>query len=641
MKPFLAVDVETKLIARGIDAAPELVSVSFCDENFDPQLLLHSEAEEAIADAFRNYTVVGANFGFDACVLMRRFPNLIPIIYEAYSEGRVQDVQLAQKLIDLGQGQLNGYRHVSGEHIKILYNLAALYERYGLGLLTKGPDTWRLRYGELINTPIAQWPAEASEYAKKDALATLQIWLQQQHFAEYLLDLPAQTRKALELYKMTWRGIITDGPTCDKYYQEVVDDIARCEKELTKAGIVRAGKGSRDTKAAKAYMRRVCEELDLEPKLTPAGLARKKAGAGREELWNYISLDAEATRDTGDPLLGMYSTLTSAKTILNKAATLKEGSKGLPLQCEFDVLKETGRVSSRVGKILTGIQLQNLPREGLMRNCLVARPGYALISVDFVGHELIAVAQCQTWFTGKSKLADALNTGRDIHCDVGALLLGCSYEEILENKKVGKYKLARQQSKEVNFGGFGVLSAKRLAQQMNRKREKDEPIIDLPRAQQIMRAWAARWEAESYFDAVGALFPEQNRWGLATIKQFVSGRIRANIDFPTACNSFFSGLAADSSAAGFVALGRACALATRSDPLYDTHLLFPVHDEIVFEVPLDRLHEAATSGCSVFLEAARAFFPDVRLEAEPAAMFAYHKDAAPVYSNGELQIWQP
>jgi len=640
----LAVDTETRLIGRGIDAAPELVCVSFCGEDFKPGLLHHSEAEAFLQHAFSNYIVVGANFAFDACVLLRRFPQLTFVIYQAYDEGRVLDVQNAQRLIDLGQGQLNGYRHASGEHIRYLYNLAALFARYDLGTMAKGEDTWRLRYGELINTPVHEWPESAREYAEKDALGTLQVWFKQQQFNGYLQDLPAQCRKALELQKMTVRGMITDGPTCDKFYQETVAEIERCKKELIAAGLVRPAVGkkeaTRNLKAAKARMRAICEELDLEPKLTAKGQELKKAGAPAEELWDYVCLDAEATRDSGDPLLRDYSTYTSATTILNKAETLKEGSKGLPLQTEFDVLKENGRCSSRIPKApKIGVQMQNLPTGGLMRKCFVARSGYALVSIDFNMHELVTVSQCQIWFAGASKLAEALNQDRDVHCDVGAGLLGCTYDEILANKKVkdSKYEKARKQSKEVNFGGWGVMTPQRLMLQMNKKRKPGDEIVSERRAYEIMNAWETRWEPQSYFDAVGALFPDGNRWGLATIKQFISGRIRANCTFPDACNGFFSGLAADAASAAYYAVGRACSLGE----LRDCHLLVPIHDEILMEIPLDGLHEYAYRARDLFVGAAQQFTPDVKLSAEPAAMFAYDKNADTVKKDGELQVWTP
>lgn len=57
---------------------------------------------------------------------------------------------------------------------------AILWRRFGLDVTAdKGPDSWRLRYGELIDVPLAEWPEEAVRYALQDAPKTLAPWLSQ------------------------------------------------------------------------------------------------------------------------------------------------------------------------------------------------------------------------------------------------------------------------------------------------------------------------------------------------------------------------------------------------------------------------------------------------------------------------------
>ena len=116
-----------------------------------------------------------------------------------------------------------------------------------------------------------------------------------------------------------------------------------------------------------------------------------------------ICLDAEATRDSGDPVLRAYSLYTSSATTIKKVEMLKEGSKGLPLQTEFVNLLENGRCSTRIPKLYVGVQMQNLPKVGRMRNCFVARPGYAFVDIDYAMHELVTVAQAQIWLGGERR----------------------------------------------------------------------------------------------------------------------------------------------------------------------------------------------------------------------------------------------
>jgi hypothetical protein len=631
-----AVDTETALIGRGEDIAPRLACVTYCDDSYEPQILHWSEALDFLVYVYDECESTWANGTFDQWVILRAYPQLKRKIWRAHEQGRVHDVQLRQRLIDLGTGQLEGFRAAEDEKVKFSYSLAALYERHGFGTMDKGADTWRLRYGELIDVPLKDWPIEAEQYARKDAKGTRQVHAAQDHWRDLLDDDPRQTLFAFARRKMVHRGIITDGATCDLYLSEVHAEIEKARQTLLAHGLIRGsvdldGKrvppskvGTKDMKRARERMERVCAEAGIEVKRTP------KEG---------VCLNAEATRDSGDPVLKAYSLYTSAATTISKVEMLKEGSKGLPLQTEFVNLLENGRCSTRIPKLWVGVQMQNLPKVGRMRNCFIARPGYALVDIDYAMHELVTVAQAQIWLGASRKLADALNDNRDVHCDVGCGLMGVSYEEMLANKKKKPYSLHRDQSKEVNFGGWGVMSVKRLRASMNRKRQDGDPLVDDWRAAEIMRAWETRWDPEEYFSAVARFFPDNNRWALGSIRQFVSNRVRAYIAFPDACNGIFSGLAADAAGMAYTAVCRACELAEPGEALYDCHPVLTVHDSIVLEVPLATLHASATEATRIYVEVGQSYTPDVQLRAEPAASLMLDKNAEPVYKNGELQLW--
>lgn len=670
MSPKLyAADTETCLIDRGPDLAPPLACTTYCDESFVPGIVHAQDGEDFVAYLYDECIITGGNYAFDACVHMRAYPRLLPNIFKAYRENRVRDTFLSQKLIDLGQGCLGGYRNAHGVFIEHRYSLAALYERYGFGTLDKSADTWRLRYGELVFVPLrgrsftadprirfeevygkawsdkalllrsgeAEWPEAAEEYAKLDAKATLQVDAAQQQFSDFLTNVYMQTRYALSRQLMSITGMITDAKVCAEYLDEVKVEIVKAKALIESAGLLRgpdfepkSKAGTKDVAAARGRMVQVCKELGIEPKLTD------KEG---------ISLDQEATRDTGDPILKAYSTFTSASTIIKKVTEIAEGSKGLPLQTSFDMVKENGRCASRKpSPPLIGVQMHNLPKTGKMRRCFVAPPGFAIVSIDFNMHELVTVSQVALWAIGKSNLAEALNANRDVHCDVASILLDCTYEEVLANKKVkgSKYQKARDQSKEVNFGGWGVMTPRRLMLQMNRKRGVDDEIVTEDRAIEIMQAWEARWEPQAYFDFVKTLFPDHNQWGRATYEQYISGRIRAHADFPAVANGLFSGLATDASQHGDTEVTEACYLAGPKDPLYQARPVMSVHDEILMYIRLDRLHEGAYGATKIFVDTAQQYTPDVKLKAEPAAMLNYDKNADTVLDkNGELQLWFP
>ena len=66
-----------------------------------------------------------------------------------------------------------------------------------------------------------------------------------------------------------------------------------------------------------------------------------------------------------------------------------------------------------------------------------------------------------------------------------------------------------------------------------------------------------------------------------------------------------------------------------------------VHDEIVLEVPLDRVHDCASAAHVLWLNGARPYLPDVPPTAEPKAMTVWSKNSEAVYENGRLVPWVP
>ena len=622
----IAFDSETRLIEAG-NLAPQAACFTFCRETFVPTIYHASEAHDILKRVLQEASpLVGANTCYDTAVICSNYPDLLPLVFNAYRDGRVRDIQLDQRLIDLAYGRLDGYYDASGVYVKFSYSLAALHERYGLGALAKGEDTWRLRYGELIPVPMHAWPAEAKEYALNDALATLKVHLAQQAHAEFIGDGIAQARKAFALHLQSCRGMVTDPRACDEFLDETKEEIARCQKLLEEHKILRDasfGKraGSKDTKAAQARMVQVCRELDIEPKLT--------AGGG-------ISLDAEACRDTGDEILQAYAAFTSSKTAFDRCETLKKASGGIPLQTAYTYLVSNGRTASRIPSApLIGMNLQNLPSGGKMRECIIARPGFVLNSVDYTGCELHTFAQCELWLTGKSFLGDALNEGKDAHCMVAATLLGEPYEVCVANKKHGKYYRARQLGKIANFGFSGGMGAKKLMLQTNKKAKNASERVTLEQCLELREAWLNTWQTREYFNEI----QEMTRDGITAIKQFVSGRTRGGCDYMTAANGFFSGLAADGMTLALWRLADEC-YAQKSSPLYGSYPLLCVHDEVILEIPEASMHEAAMRHRDVMVEAMNEFVPDYPVRAEPAVMRFWSKEAEAVYDeNGRLVLW--
>lgn len=113
---------------------------------------------------------------------------------------------------------------------------------------------------------------------------------------------------------------------------------------------------------------------------------------------------------------------------------------------------------------------------------LIYRPidrGTVLSSQDFKAGELVTHAQSCLWICGFSELADVLNTGKDPHADLGALLLGVSYDEFVKRKKEPRFKDTRQAMKPPNFGFGGGMAEVTLVLQQ-REQGPDTPCPNGP-----------------------------------------------------------------------------------------------------------------------------------------------------------------
>lgn len=436
MKPF-AFDTETGLI-KFAEKAPPMVCVSFADihnwnTNEIPEtpdltigLLHHSEAEEHLKTWFTDpkLLMIGANTAYDAGVVMQRFPKLAPYVWDAYQEDRVQDIFLRQRLIDIAQGTYWALRKRKG-----VYSLKGLTKRYFDIDLDKGENTWRMRYIELIDKPIAEWPADAKTYAKDDAEATTLVWLEQEkHFAPLLEDSCRQARAGLWIHLMTAWGMRTDQRAVAKLARAVQRDYDELEKVLLAEGLLkRVGKEvveiKRDTKAAKAVMVEVMTAQGKDISLTKGG---------------QVALDKDSCEESGDIALEGYAELTHLKTLLGKDIKALSNPEVHPY-CE--VLLETGRTS------MSSPNTQNPARTGGIRECYVPRPGTVLIDSDYDLIEMRTFAQVCLWTVGQSKLAEAINAGYDPHLSLGAQLIGLSYEEAVARKKDKEVKEARQSAK--------------------------------------------------------------------------------------------------------------------------------------------------------------------------------------------------
>lgn len=676
---MLCFDVETHLIVPG-NLTPKLVCVSYARSTGDVRLALAEEGTDVVEGALdAGEVIVGHNLVFDFAVCAAFRPRLLPKIFDAYAEGRVRDTQIRQQLIDIADGCLNFPRADGTRGYKLL-NL----EQHWLGkdrtVEKLDPSAWRMRYAELDGVPLAMWPQAAIDYAKDDAQGTLEVYLAQ-------LDRPAselgptvgrlainaslvneieQVAAAWCLHLCSVWGLRTNKAAVDdleadcrqrftqlqhKMLVEGLIELRPATKKEVEEGKVDAWTAENKPVRYKRNMAAIRERVTLAYQTVgeqvPHTDPTKTAPAGN------IKTDADTLKYSGDEVLEELGEGGPITTILKTfVPSLKRGTE-VAINARFNCLVDTGRPSC------SDPNLYNIPRAGGVRECIEARPGYVLCSVDYDCAELRGLAQVCLWLFGKSALAEFFqkDPAGDPHLELAAWVLGVEPSEAKRRMKLpcgqafierlGKgvclhceVKDMRQMCKAFNFGfpgGMGIDTMMRTA------RKQYGVILSREKALEGRQAWLNRWpEIREYFKHINALVG----MGEATVTQLRPGmgphRRRGGLNYKQACNGYFQGLIAD-------AFKHALWLVTKeayldeTSPLFGTRPVVPLYDEIIAEIPErseGAAHEAAYRMAEVQRLGAQEWLPDVPVTCSPALSYRWSKDAKEKFNaEGRLVAW--
>jgi len=630
--------------------------------------------------------VYGLNSAYDFCVCLSDYPDLFGKAFDAFDGGGMIDVGLSQQLIDNAHGELKFRKVTQG------YSLNALERRHldqNRAAQKYGADSWRLRYAELYEVPLCDWPAEAVKYALEDAIGAKAIGDKQwdSDDCEFMFDSPAQARSAFSLQLLMCWGVMTDSDRINLLDVHSKRKYWGLSLDLIQEGLVRGGSEniranlrlSRDTKEAKERMVKVCKEQDIPVKLTDTGY--KKYFNLLEELkipkekWNnyppgalmsasemlkYTSVDEDACKGSGDDYLIAYSLRSQLHSVLNThVPDLLKGTV-TPIQPRYTTMVDSGRTAcaksrsenGRKGFSPTnGFQFQN-PKRAFMwtppgktqseplfppgvgiRECFVARKGMLFADDDYSGLELHTGAQACLNTVGYSKLAEALNAQIDPHLDFAASMMGISYEEALSRKHEKEVKHSRQLAKIGNFGlpgGLGLHGTIGFARGYGVKMTEDE-------ARTLIANWFNKYpEWRDYFRWIRDRLDKVTQLG--DFVQLYVGRQRGKCRYTEACNTLFQGLGADVAKNGLYEVAKHCYVSMPGSMLYGARPVGFIHDEILAEVHEELAHEQAFEIADIMVREGNRLLPDVPVRCVPALSKRWCKDAEAVFDKaGRLQ----
>jgi DNA polymerase I-like protein with 3'-5' exonuclease and polymerase domains len=555
-------------------------------------------------------TIIGANTSYDARCTMRTFPELAPLWWQAYAAGRVEDVQIREKLLDIATGQHKFLKESRG------YSLAALAKALLNVDLEK--TTWRTSFDALDDLPLDKWPPGARDYATTDASILLPIWHSQEERAGRmgyaLVDGHRQAQADLALQLASAWGIRTDPARVRVLNDNITKKLEELATKLRREGIMRPD-GSKNMKAIR----------DRVAKTYPGGEPPRTDGGSAQT-------GADVLEECDDLVLGILATYNGLeKTGSTFGAKLFEGTVG-PIHTGFDVLgADTGRISSFAPN------LTNQPRAGGVRECFVPREGCAFVACDFDCQEMRTWAQACVDLIGWSTLAESFRKDPDFdpHTLFASNRLGITYEDGLKRKAVDEeiLKTARQRAKAADFGFPGGMGAKKFR---TYAKGYGVYLTDAEAAAVHAEFMQQYPEAPKFFDWVSAMVPDG---GTVTARMVRSGRWRGNCRFTQLANIQFQGPAGDASKTALFEVSKRC----HNEPasaLYGSRPLLFVHDELVLEVPLARVHEVALELENVMARSQEVWTPNVPARASATAMLRWSKKAKRLKGpDGRLIPW--
>lgn len=674
--PLVAVDTETELFGYA-NMAPRVVCYSFAWRDAAGEVHTALADKDAGAKEFadlleqardRKVTLALHNGPYDYLVHLRKRPQDWPLVVDAHEAGGCHDTMISEWLLDTAEGLLRQQWDEEKQEWKMnkSYALEALAINYLRWMPYK--DEWRMRYAELMDTPISAWPEAAVIYPKKDADATLRIAEMQRSRAReigphdpLLADQARQCRAYLALSLVSAWGMELD-PQSSRTFQDrlqrACEQLATEEtpdgETLVASGILYRhvrGKKNGQLSVKDAPLRSRVEEY-----FAARGIVPKMTDGGESGENKKVKANAEVLSDCGDdPLLVLMSDYLECNkqrtSFADKAVELGRG----PCHGRYG-WADSGRSTMSGGKKRKGsmlaFNLQQMPRnvpdifkvlgynEGMREN-FVPRAGHVFSSTDFSILEMHTWAQVREIILpgDENPLKYALNAGRDPHVMLAARVpeLACSYEEAFaryeaKDKSVKKW---RQDMKPANYGYPGGMGPDKMviyAKGQNVHMVRDTAVM-------LRELFYDTWLPRPYF----RLISEMTQGGNGRIVQVRSGRIRGGVGYTDACNGFFQGLAADLAKDALWRIVIECYDERKRSPLLGSRIVGFFHDEYFGEHPEDAAHEAATRVGELARETARDWCPDMtNMDAAPALMRRWSKAGGDAVHNkhGRLIPWE-
>jgi len=269
-----------------------------------------------------------------------------------------------------------------------------------------------------------------------------------------------------------------------------------------------------------------------------------------------------------------YRTLQKLKSTYVDALPSQIDKKDERVHTTFaQTVAATGRLAS------VNPNLQNIPIRTLrgqqIRGAFVSGEGKKIISADYSQIELRLIAE----ISGEQNMIAAFQNGEDIHVSTAAKLFDIPLEEVT--------KTQRGQAKTVNFGIIYGQGAFALAEQTGLSRSEAKKMIDAyyenyPRLKEYMAEQVKKAQDFGYVETI--LGRKRHLKDINSSNFVVKAHAERN-----AVNAPIQGSAADIIKLAMIKIDHELEVQNLK-----TKMLLQVHDELLFEVPIDELETVKT-----------------------------------------------
>lgn len=640
---LISLDFETHLISKE-QIFPKPVCLSSYDGAEAFLYVGYKEIHEFLTKTLENDTIIAHNAVFECGVIIAHYPDLVNKVFKALEEGRIICTRINEKLLDiLREKPLNRA------------TLAALVMHYFKEDLSasKTDDAWRMRYSELEDTPLEDWPQEAIDYAIDDS-----IWAYKIHKIQKPVDGDLSLQSAVYLNLMGATGIEIDNERVTLLKEEIMKYLQPRYDYLEKEGFCDKVPGKECPRKKMKKLKEHIASMNIQKRYTK----KENISATAESLEFYLSQQA-------DSILAAFFEIATYEKVLT-AYVARMAATDI-IYSQYSTTMTTGRTSSSGSKLFPSMNIQQMPRKVPnvsydIRNCFVPRPGFKILSIDYAGLELCSTAHQLYKTYGKSSMRDLLNSGdkpTDMHSHLAARLKGVTYEHFMEHKS--EYSDARQKAKPINLGfpgGIGYDTMRHLLWRdgiktyynilMTAKTKKElwwykcEMALPDVRIARIKKDEYALVQDElvilkrEFFN----LYPELECFLKETHNKFLDGNVkymknefdeweeepmysyniyghkRSWCTYTALCNGF---LMQTPSAIG--AKKATCAVMKKYYNHPDVHPLAFIHDEILFEIRESRM-DIVEDLADIMIDEMKSVLDSVRITVEASMMDHWQKE---------------